>query len=727
MSRELLSRLSARVVSQTPVILQSEAAECGIACMAMLAGHHGLRLDMPAVRRRISLALHGSTLKDLVKLGAGLGLATRALRLDMQDLGRLRLPCILHWNQKHFVVLTRLTARHAYVNDPAIGQRRLSLEQVSQAFTGIALEAWPTGEFRRGDERARIRLGDLVLRTSGIGRAAVRVLAISALIEMVTIALPIGFQLVLDEVIVAADRDLLTLIVIALAMLLLLQVAAAMARTWIAMMVGSSLILQWRVALFDRLLRLPLGFFEKRHVGDIVSRFSSVDSVQEVLTTRTIQSLLDGVMSFVLVLMLLLYSGWLALVALVSMTLYALFRLISYRAFRRVSEEMIVHAAQEGTHLMESVRGIASIKVLGLEAGRRSVWINHLVERINAELRIQRMETWYQAASSALFGLDRVLIIWLGVRAVIDGSLSVGMFVAFLAYKDQFAARIVALIDTGLQFRMLSLHGERIADIALADTEEDDSKQALPTPALSSGGASAMEIRGLAYRYADNEPMLLRDLSLTIAPGECLGIAGPSGVGKSTLLKLLSGLAVPTEGQILIDAVPIASMGLASYRARIGCVLQDDRLFAGSIRDNIAAFDSAVPEDWLHECARMAAIHDDIMALPMGYETLVGDMGSALSSGQSQRVVLARALCRRPSVLFLDEATSHLDSANELAINAAVRGLPMTRIIVAHRETTLAMTDRVVRLDGSGGVVAVPHGPRKPLHSADAQVAAESG
>lgn len=669
--------------------------------------------------------MHGSNLKDLVQLGTGLGLATRALRLEMSDLHRLRLPCILHWDQKHFVVLTRLTGRHAYINDPAVGQRRLSFDQVSDSFTGVALEAWPTGEFQRGDERVRIRLGELVMRTSGIGRAAVHVLAISVLVEMVTIALPIGFQLVLDEVIVAADHDLLTLIAMALALLLILQVAATLARTWIAMMVGSSLILQWRVALFDRLLRLPLGFFEKRHVGDIVSRFSSVDSMQEVLTTRAIQSLLDGVMTFVLVLMMLLYSGWLALAALISMALYTLFRLISYRAFRRGAEEMIVHSAQEGTHFMETVRGIASVKVLGLEPRRRSIWVNHLVERINAGLRIQRMETWHHAASTALFGLDRVLIIWLGVRAVIDGSLSVGMFVAFLAYKDQFATRIVALIDTLVQFRMLSLHGERISDIALADTEEGDDKQSLATPAIMDRGASALEVRGLAYRYADNEPMLLRDLNLKVAPGECIGVAGPSGVGKTTFLKLLSGLASPLEGQILIDDIPVSSIGLASYRSRIGCVLQDDRLFAGSIRDNISAFDGTTPEEWLHECARMAAIHDDIMALPMGYETMVGDMGSSLSGGQRQRVVLARALCRRPAVLFLDEATSHLDSMNEQAINAAVRRLPMTRIVVAHRETTLAMADRVVRLDGSGGIVAVPPGLRTPLQSTHAQASAD--
>jgi len=699
----LADRITGHFFSRTPVVLQTEAAECGLACMAMVAGGHGRPMDLAAMRRHFVTSLKGMTLRDLVRLGTSLGLATRAVRLDLEDLPQLRLPCVLHWNHNHFVVLTKVGRKGVVVHDPAVGRRKVDFAELSGSFTGVALEAWPTGRFQRKDERVRIRISELVRRTRGIGRAALQVIAISLLLEVATIAMPIGFQLVLDEVVVAADYDLLTLIALALGLCLVLQVAATLARTWITMLVGSSLSLQWKVSLFDHLMRLPLSFFEKRHVGDVVSRFGSLDSVQRTLTTNAITALLDGIMSVALVLMMWVYGGWLLSIALLSVSVYSLFRLAAYVPFRRISEEAIVHAAQENSHFMESVRGISSEKALNLEERRRGAWINHLVERINADLRVQKFDAIFNAVSSGFFGLDRILLVFFGVWGILAGDISVGMFVAFLAYKDQFASRIDRFIDTAIQFLMLSLHGERIADIALAEPEDsDDHARASFGAATLRRGSSALELRQVRFRYSDGEPEVFSGISLSVAAGECIGIAGPSGTGKTTLLKIMAGLVMPTEGQVVIDGVPMLSLGRATYRNRVGCVLQDDRLFAGSIAENIAGFDPSPDPDWIVQCARMAVIHEEIMATAMGYETLVGDMGSTLSGGQRQRVVLARALYRRPSILLLDEATSHLDSANEQAINMAVKQLPMTRVIIAHRESTLAMTDRVLSLQRSG-------------------------
>lgn len=702
MTAPLARRLNARVFGATPVILQSEGAECGLACLAMIAGHHGHRMDLPAIRRRFSASMKGTTLRDLVGIGESLQLATRALRLELGDLSKLRLPCVLHWDHNHFVVLIRVGSRGIVIHDPAIGRRHVPMEEVSKNFTGIALEAWPTASFTRRDETVRISIMDMVRRTRGIAAAVAQVLAISLLLEVTVIAMPIGFQLILDEVVVAADRDLLSIIVIALAFLLILQVAATFARSWITMLMGSGLALQWKVGLFDHLMRLPLAFYEKRHVGDIVSRFGSLDSIQRTVTASTVTALLDGVMSIALIAMMWIYGGWLLWLALLGVGLYALLRVSTWGTYRRMSEEAIVHAAQENTHFMESVRGIGSVKVLNIESRRQGTWINHLVERLNAELRVQKFDVWFQAGASSIFGIDRLLIIYFGVLAIIDSTMSVGMFVAFLAYKDQFADRINSFIDTLLQFRMLGLHGERIADIALADPEEDARR---PVGVLvPSSEPASLEIRDVRFRYADNDPEVLKGINLRIKAGECVGIAGPSGAGKTTLLKVLAGLARPSSGQVLIDGIPLGSIGLAAYRARVGCVLQEDRLFAGSIIDNITGFSREVSPEDLERAARMAAIHDEIRTMPMGYETLVGDMGSTLSGGQKQRIVLARALYRRPSILLMDEATSHLDSTNEAIINLAIRKLGMTRIVIAHRETTLAMTDRVISI--AGGVVA---------------------
>ncbi|WP_140846843.1 peptidase domain-containing ABC transporter [Paracoccus sp. FO-3] len=709
MTQALPQRLNARLFGATPVILQSEAAECGLACLAMVAGHHGHRMDLPAIRRRFSASMKGTTLKDLAGIGEALHLATRALRLDLEDLSRLRLPCVLHWDHNHFVVLTRVGARGITIHDPAIGRRKVPMAEVSRKFTGIALEAWPTDGFARRDETVRISILDMIRRTRGIGAAVAQVLAVSLLLEITVIAMPIGFQLILDEVVVAADRDLLTILVIALAFLLILQVAASFARSWITLLTGSGLALQWKVGLFDHLMRLPLAYYEKRHVGDIVSRFGSLDSIQRTVTASAVTALLDGVMSLALIAMMWLYGGWLLWLALLGVGLYAVLRLSTWGIYRRMSEEAIVHAAQENTHFMESVRGIGSVKVLNLESRRQGTWINHLVERLNAELRVQKFDVYFRSGAASIFGIDRLLIIYFGVMAIIDSAMTVGMFVAFLAYKDQFADRINSFIDTVLQFRMLALHGERIADIAMAEPEEE-ARRPLAAPPPSAKPAR-LEMRDVRFRYADNDPEVLKGIGLRIEAGECVGIAGPSGAGKTTLLKVLAGLARPGSGQVLIDGVPLDAIGLAAYRSRVGCVLQEDRLFAGSIIDNITGFAAQVSAEDLERAARMAAIHDEIRAMPMGYETLVGDMGSTLSGGQKQRIVLARALYRRPSVLLMDEATSHLDSTNEEIINLAIRRLGMTRIVIAHRETTLAMTDRIIRIDG--GIAA--DDPERPL------------
>lgn len=700
---ELPKRLLGGIRRGTPVIIQSEAAECGLACMAMIASHHGHALDLPAMRHRFSTSLKGMALRDLLKVGGDLKLSTRAVRLELSDLGKLQLPCVLHWNHNHFVVLTRVGANSVTIHDPATGSRKLPFSEVSKRFTGVALEAWPNELFTKKNERERIHVTEMIKRTSGIGRAALQIIAISVLLEIVTIAMPIGFQMVIDQVIVAQDYDLLTLITIAFVLLLILQVLASFVRSWSSMLIGSSLVLQWKAGLFDHLMRLSLSYFEKRHVGDIVSRFGSLDSIQKTLTTSAIMALLDGVMSIALIVMLWLYGGWLASVPLVAVLLYTIIRLCLYHPYRNLSEEAIVYAAQENTHFMESLRGMASLKVLNLEERRRSVWINYLVDRVNANLQVEKFDIVFQNASRLLFGADRIIIIYFGARAIMGDALSVGMLIAFLSYKDQFTNRMDNFVSTMIQLRMLSLHGERVADIALIEPEKSDLSSGSSESEREEAGGGSIDVKNVSFRYADSEENVLKEISFSVGAQECVGISGPSGSGKTTLLKILSGLMLPSEGHVCIDGKELSSIGAAAYRDRVGCVLQDDRLFAGSVAENISGFDPDPDTRRIHQCAMLAAIHDEIAKMPMGYETFVGDMGSTLSGGQMQRIILARALYRRPKVLLLDEATSHLDPENEAAINAAIQKLSITRVVIAHRPSTLAMTDRVIDMQALQG------------------------
>jgi len=402
----------------------------------------------------------------------------------------------------------------------------------------------------------------------------------------------------------------------------------------------------------------------------------------------------DGATTFVLIGMMWLYDPWLCMLAVATTAIYSGARGFAYQLYRRATREAVVYGASETSHFLESLRGMASIKALAIGDRRQGIWNNYLVDRVGAELRVAKIDMIFSIFAPVLFGLDRVVIIFFGARAVIDGILSVGMLVAFLAYKDQFSQRVSKLLDSLVRLGTLSVHGERIADIALAEPEQDDTGGIIGSiPISTNAGLSA---RGISFRYSDTEPRVIADFDLDVAPGECVAIAGPSGAGKTTLLKILAGLLRPTTGTVLIDDVPLEAIGFEAYRAQIGCVLQDDRLFAGSIADNIAGFCPSPDLERIQQVARFAAIHKEILRMPMGYQTLVGDMGSTLSGGQMQRVVLARALYRGPRILLLDEATSHLDEENERTINEAIRRLPVSRVIVAHRRSTLEMADRIV-------------------------------
>jgi ATP-binding cassette, subfamily B, bacterial CvaB/MchF/RaxB len=681
---------------RTPLILQTETAECGLACLAMIAGRYGHRVDLPALRRRYSLSLRGTTLRDLVRMASSMRLATRALRAELPHLRRLRLPCILHWDHNHFVVLTRVGRRRTVIHDPALGRRYVSVQEVDKRFTGIVLEAWPTEGFERKTERARVRIWELLRRTDGFATTATQVLVMSLVLEVITIAIPIAFQLVLDDVVVSNDRDLLMLIALSVGLVLAFRALIDFVRSWAMMVAGSSLTLQWKMSLFRHLLGLPLSFFERRHAGDVASRFTSIDRIQQTLSTASISPVVDGVMAFVLVGMMWLYDPWLAVLAITITGIYALMRSLAYRLYRRANEEAVVYAANENSHFLESLRGMASIKALAIGDRRQGVWNNYLVDRVGAELRVGKIDLVFSTASTFLFGLDRVLIIFFGARAVMEGALTVGMLVAFLAYKDQFSQRVGKFLDTVVKLGTLTVHGERVADIALAELEQGESSHPVaPAPSVISLKAE-LSARAINFRYSDNEARVIADFDLDVAPGECVAIAGPSGAGKTTLLKILAGLLRPSAGTVLIDDVPLQAIGLEAYRAQIGCVLQDDRLFAGSIAENIAGFSPSPDPERIQLMAKFSAIHNEIVHMPMGYETLVGDMGSSLSGGQMQRIVLARALYRAPRILLLDEATSHLDEENERAINEAIRRLPISRVIVAHRRSTLDMADRIV-------------------------------
>jgi ATP-binding cassette subfamily B protein RaxB len=676
------------------LILQSEAPECGIACVAMVAGYHGHRTDLSAMRMRLAPSMKGVTLQHIAAIAQSMKLSPRGVQAPLESLSRLRLPAILHWDMNHFVVLTEASASRITVLDPARGRRVLPLAEASRHYTGVAMEFTPAEGFVRADERERITAWQLLAAAGGLGTTILQVMLLSLALEVFAVASPFFVQLVIDRVVVGRDRDLLTLLGLGFALLVLMQVATTAVRAWLGVYLSTHLNLRLLDSLFGQLLRLPLAWFEKRHIGDVFSRFKSVDAIQRTLTLAFVETLIDGAMVVLTLAVMFWYSPMLTAIVLAAAAAYGLVRWAFYGPQRRAADEQIAHEAKSNTHFIETLRGMLAIKLNLRETQRRVAYQNLVVEHTNAGVAVQNLAIVHRAANGLIFGLENVAVVWLAALLVIDGRFSVGMLFGFLAFKLLFITRVSNLVDKAIEFRMLDLHAERIADIALAEPERN-------APAAFALGAAPLSIegRGLGFAYGI-EGFAFRGVDVTVLPGETVAIVGPSGSGKTTLVKVLVGLLDRTEGQLAYSGRDVRDWDRAAYRGRIGVVLQDDQLFVGTLEDNISFFDVEHDPERVRECARLAGIAEDIEAMPMQYNTIVGSLGVALSGGQKQRVLLARALYRRPQVLFLDEAFDQLDLAREREITERLKRLGISLVIVSHRPETVREVDRTVRLGG---------------------------
>jgi ATP-binding cassette subfamily B protein RaxB len=686
-----------------PLILQSEMAECALASIAMVACYHGHKLDMPAMRKRFSANLKGMNLQQVIELGDSLGLASRALQCPLDEIHKLATPSILHWDLNHFVVLTKISGKgrnaKISVNDPAVGKRKFSLEEFSKHFTGICLELTPTSRFEVKKEQVRMRLSQLWSSMSGLKTGLLKLIGLSLVLQLFSLMAPYYMQWVVDEVLVSFDQALLIVLAMGFAFIAVISVITNAVRSWLILRLSSELNMQMGVNLLRHLLRLPMNYFESRHVGDIVSRFSSLAQIRERITTGFVKTLVDGVMSITVLIMMLLYSVKLTAVVLAAIVLYTLVRLALYRPLHLATEEMIHSSAKEQSNFLENIRGIQTIKLFGNESQRQGLWQNKYADVINSEIRLGRLNISFDAFNKLLFGLENVFVIYFAAVMVMANSLSVGMVLAFIAYKGQLTSRFANLIEQIIQFKMMRLHLDRIADIALTTQEssrEGDGVLLKPKSPTFVGGQLTLE--NVSFRYSEDESPIFSNINFTLNVGESVAITGPSGTGKTTLMKIMLGLLEPSSGRVLLDGKDISKIGLKNYRKQIAAVMQDDTLLAGSIADNISFFDPQPNYVKIEQCANLASISSDIHKMTMGFNSLVGDMGANLSGGQVQRLLLARALYQSPCILFLDEATSHLDKKNEAIISEQIGKLSIGRLIIAHRQETINMVESVYQL-----------------------------
>lgn len=691
----MIDELNLRRIRRLPIIRAAEAAECSLACLTMIARYWGHNLDLNSLRQRFALSMSGASLRSIMDQASALSLAPRALRIEIKALSRIKLPAILHWDLNHFVVVKSVAKTKITIHDPAYGVRVIPMDEVSERFSGVVLELTPVADFKVVNARLPTRVRDLWSGIQGVWSALAHVLLLSAALQVVAFAAPFQMQLVVDEAIARGDQDLLLVLAIGFGGLLVVQALIEALRGWTIAALGQMLSFQLVGNLFRHLIRLPADWFEKRHIGDILSRIESTSPIQDAMTRGAVSAVIDGAMGLIIGVILFFYSPILAFVVVASLALSGAISLAAYPAMRSRTEEQISAGAKEASHLMESIRAAVTIKLMGREAQREASWRNLFADTTNASFSLAKFSIGMGFVQSVVFGLQAIIVTYLAARMILNGDgFSIGMLFAFMSFRATFTDRIGSLIEQLIQFRLLGLHLDRIGDIVHAEREATDGQR------LSEPPKGLIELKNVRFRYGAADRYVLDGVDLTIEPGSFLALIGPSGAGKSTLCKLILGLYPPTEGEILLDGQPASIDLWRAWRQHVGVVAQDDRLLSGSIADNIAFFDPELDMLRVQAAATSARVHDDILRMPMQYQSLVGDMGSSLSGGQRQRILLARALYRNPSILILDEGTANLDPQTEDEIAELVSQLLITRIVIAHRPALIERAERVVLVAG---------------------------
>ncbi len=694
-AQEAVNQLEFFRSSRVPVIRQSQNTECGLACLAMVTKYYGRGESLRDLRAMFGLGDRGMTLADIMRAADKLALNSRPLRIEPEDLAQLKTPSILHWQMNHYVVLKRVKASGIEINDPASGERFVRWADVDNNFTGVALELTRATNFEKTPDSKPLRISQLWSSLDGLTRSIILLVLLSFVLQGFSLISPLYMQSVVDKVLNGQDQSLLVALTVGFLMMSVIQIGIGAIRSLIVMSLSSQFSLQMVSNLLRHLLRLPLSFFEKRQIGDITSRFGSLEAIKSQISTGVVETVIDGLLMVTTLIMMLSYSVQLSALVIGGLTIYLISRLLTYPRMRELTEAQIHASAKKESNFLETIRSMQWVKLFGGETKREVLWQNSFVDAANTGIKLGKMNLWISSFNQLLFSAQSIALFYLGASLIMGDELTVGMLFAFTAYSGQFTQKANSLVDIVMSFRMLRLHLDRVGEIVLEEKERHLESNCPLTPAQR----GELKLEDVTFRYSSDEEAILDRLSLHVPDGQTLAIVGPSGCGKTTLLKVMAGLLEPQSGVIRFNDQDIKSIGGRAYRSRLGVVMQDDLLLSGSLSDNIAGFGETVDMERVQDCARQACIHEDIIRMPMGYNTLMGEMGNSLSGGQKARVLLARALYRQPGLLILDEATANLDIHTEKLVNENLKNLRCTRIIAAHRPDTIRMADRILRVE----------------------------
>jgi len=686
-----------------PVIQQLDASDCGAACLAMVLAHHGKMLRLEDVRQVLGTGRDGATALAILEAARWYGLRGRGVSLEVEDLGYLPKGSILHWDFGHFMVFERLGPGWVDVVDPALGRRRVPLEQFRRSFTGVALLLEPGDTFvkEQGEIRPMWRHLKQLLLQSGL---LPRILLTSALVQVFALGLPALTGALTDRVVPRGDYRLLLVLSVAMASLMLFQFLAAMVRSYLLLHLRTELDARMTLGFVEHLVELPYAFFQQRTAGDLMNRLNSNATIREMLTSSTLSGLLDGSLVALYLVMLFVVNVPLGILVLSLGLLQVGVLLWSWRQQAELMARNLQAEARSQTYEVEFLTGMETLKAMGGEHRAVDRWSGMFVDVLNVSLERGRLNALIDSAMSTLRLGAPLMILCFGAWQVLHGALSLGSMLALNAVAVGFLGPLSSLVATMTQLQLMGSYMDRIHDVLDAPREQEAGKA---RRAHKLTGRISLE--KVSFRYGPNSPLVTREVSVEIQPGQLVAIVGRSGAGKSTLASLLLGMHLPSSGRILYDGVDLTELDLRSVRQQVGIVLQNPALFSTSIRSNITLADPNLPLEAVVAAARLAQIHEEILAMPMGYESLLMDRGTSLSGGQRQRLALARALVRRPAILLLDEATSALDSITESKVHQALSAIQCTRIVIAHRLSTVVSADLILTLEDGLLVEAGTH------------------
>lgn len=673
-------------------VYQSEAAECGLACLATCLSFLGAPTNLSTLRQRFQIGSRGMSIREIKEVAAATGLVTRAVRCELDELRSLKIPAILHYEFSHFVVLLGL-ARDGRLKifDPAIGNKLIAQPEMSRAFTGIALEVSAVLGFQRRKERSPLSIFSLFSLRGNVLAALGKALLLSLFLQVYVLASPFYLQLAIDEAALKSDLSLLMVLAIGFGAFALFNTIAETLRS-LAVQYASAMI-GWEMStrLFRHLIRLPLVWFQRRKLADTLTRFDSIEPIKNLVSGGLVAAVFDGVLALTLIAMMFVYSPLLAMISIIFAFIVVATKIASLRPLQDIARQSLQAMVAEKGKKIETLRGIQTIKLLSGEVLREADWANKLGESISTTQRSANFQAYLKGIYSLIEAVGVVLVVYFGARSIVEGALSIGMLYAFISYRQQFSSRLSTLVDQAIAWKMLDIHSDRLADIALQSKEPN--VDAGETSALPMKGS--IEMRDVFFSYSKNDQSILNGMSISIRQGELVAIVGESGCGKSTFIKVLTGLYKPSRGVVLIDGLKLDAQGAHWVRNNISVVMQDDEMFSGSVLDNVTFFAEQhnIADVW--GALTVAQLADDIRAMPMQLHTLIGDMGMALSGGQRQRLLIARAIYRKPRILIMDEATSNLDVAKERDVHDAMEALQITRIFVTHRPGVAKRADRV--------------------------------